>query len=125
MDHDVERPLAQILQQVVRQSRHREVAHILIALIAADLLGRVGQRVVGRVEWIDLLELEQGAVRHASGVVDLPPLEQVEEDVEGRGPRAGAHGGARLGQRLGDSEAVAGVVGHPGHQSAFAAEINS
>src|SRR5207302_2759316 len=125
MDDDVEWSLAQVLRQTLRQSRHREVAHIFVALVAADLFRRVGQGVEGRVERIDLLELEQRAVGHAARVVDLAALEQVEEDVQGRRPRAGAHGGARLGQRLGDGEAIPPIIGDAGHQRSLAAEIDA
>src|SRR5256886_17631180 len=81
--------------------------------------------VVGGVERIDLLELEERPVRHPAGIVDLPPLEQIQKDVEGRRPGADADGRAGLRQGLGDREAVATVVGHPRHQCSFAFQIDA
>src|SRR5256886_11429612 len=60
--------------------------------------------VVGGVERIDLLELEERPVRHPAGIVDLPPLEQIQKDVEGRRPGTDAHGRAdRKSTRLNSS----------------------
>ena len=58
-------------------------------------------------------------------VVDLAALEQVEEDVQRRGPCAGAHGRARLGQGLGDGETIPPIIGDARHQGALAAEIDA
>ncbi len=41
MDQDIERRVAEILHQALAQS-YREIADVLVALVAADFLGRVG-----------------------------------------------------------------------------------
>src|SRR5439155_16284584 len=94
-------------------------------LVAPDLLRCIRQGVVRGVQRIDLLELEEGPVRHAARVVDFSALEQVQENVEGGRPSAGAYGRAGLGQGLRDREAVASVVSHPRHQGPFASEIDA
>ena len=56
--------------------------------------------------------------------VELAALEQGLEDAEGRGPGAHADAGAGLGQRLGDGEAEAAVVGDAGDERPFAPQVD-
>src|SRR5438034_8249838 len=69
-----------VLHQPGREPPDREVPHVLITLAGPHVLGRVGERVVGGVEGIDLLELEQRAVRERARLVHLPALEQRSEE---------------------------------------------
>src|SRR6266550_6515890 len=80
MDHDVERPVAEILHQPLGEPGDREIAHVLVALVGANLVRGIRQRVERGIERIDLLELQERTVRQAARLVDLAALEQVQED---------------------------------------------
>ena len=102
----------------------REVALLLVALVLPHLGGSVGERVVCRVERVDLLELELPAVAQRHRLVHLPPLQHLEENAEGRRPGADGNRSARLGERLGDGEAEPAVVGDACDESPLAGEID-
>ena len=101
-----------------------EVALLLVALVLADLRRRVAQGVERRVERIDALELELAPVAEPHGLIHLSALEELREDAERRRPAPDAHAGAGLGQRLGDGEAEASVVGHAGDERALPGEVD-
>jgi hypothetical protein len=115
---DVERPLAEVGREALGEPGDREVAHVLVPLAPPQLLGRVGEGVERGVERVDALELKLGAVAQGERGVHLPALDQVEEDVERGRPRPHAHGGAGLGERLGDGEPEPPVIGHAGDERA-------
>ena len=110
--------------QPLRRPGDREVAVLLVALVLADLRGHVVERVVLGVERVDPLELELPPVGQLQRLVHLAALEQLLEDAERRRPGAHADGGARLGQRLGDGEAEAAVVGDAGDEGALPGEVD-
>ena len=122
--HDVERLVAEVLLEPLHHALDGEVALVLVPLVLADVGGDVGHRVVGGVERVDLLEFELAAVGERHRGVHLAALEQLLEDAEGRWPRAEADRGAGLGERLGDREAEAAVVGDTGHEGALAAKVD-
>jgi hypothetical protein len=121
---DVERLLAEVLREPAHQAVDGEVANLLVTLARAQLFGRVAERVERRVERVDLLEVEHAPIAEPARPIHLPALEQIEKDVERRRPRADRDAGPRLGERLGDREAIAAVIGHAGDECAAAREID-
>ena len=77
------------------------------------------------IQRIDALEGHLLAVRQAQRRVELAALEQRPEDAQRRRPGAETDAGAGLGQRLGDRESEAAIVGDTGDQSALAAQIDA
>ena len=124
MKHNVERLVAEVGREALRESTDGEVAHVFVALGFADLGRGIVERVVDRVEGIDALEGEQRAVAETAGLVHLPAFEQVEEDVERRRPGGDTHGGTGLREGLCDGEPEAAVVGDAGHEGTLAGEID-
>jgi len=122
--HDVERLLAEVGDERVRDAVDGAVADVLVALALAQLRRDLLVAVEHGVERIDLLEGEQRAVGEAARFVHLSALEKVQEDVEGGGPRADAYGGACLGEGLRDGEAEAAVVGHAGDEGTAAGQVD-
>src|SRR5213076_335730 len=77
VDDDIERAVAEILLQALRQSGDREIAHVLVALVAANLLRSLRQRVERGIEGIDLRGGGGGGGGGGARFVDLAALEQV------------------------------------------------
>ena len=59
MDHDVQGIPAEVRFDAASETIDAEVARVLVALAAANVLRRIGERVVRGIERIDLLELEK------------------------------------------------------------------
>ncbi len=96
----------------------------LYRLLARRSSGASARRIEGGVERVDPLEREEVAAGEPPRLVQLAAFDEVEEDVEGGRPGADADGGAGFGQRFGDGEAEAAVVGDAGDEGAFAGEID-
>src|SRR3954466_2216855 len=96
MDDDVQRVAAEITLDAPDHSVYTEVAGVLVALVGADVFGRVGEGVERGVEWIDLLELQQLSVGQPSRLVHLSALDQIHEDVERRRPGSDRDAGPRF-----------------------------
>jgi hypothetical protein len=121
---DVDPMRAEVALEAGGHAGDREVADFLVALARPDVLGGVVEGVVGGIERVDALELEELAVREAAGIVHLSAVDQVAEDVERRGPGGHADFGACFGQGLGDREAEAVVVGNASHEGALAGQVD-
>ena len=121
---DVERLVAEVGRDALREAADGEVADVLVALRFAHVAGRIAERVVHGVEGIDALEGEQRSIAQATGCIHLPAFEQVEKNVEGRRPCGHTHRGTGLGEGLRDGEAEAAVVGDARHEGALAGKID-
>src|SRR5437588_12439702 len=95
MDYDVQRVLTEVGLDAATETFDAEVAVVLVAFVVSDFLRRVGDRIVGGVQWIDLLEVEQFAVGHFARLVHLPALEESQADVERARPGAARTARAR------------------------------
>ena len=124
MKHDIERLLAEVVGDPLRQTADGEVADLLVPLRLAHLAGRILERIIDRVERVDALEGEQRSIAQRSGNVHLPAFEQIEKDVERRRPSGDTHRSAGLGEGLRDGEPEAAVVGDTRYEGAFAGEID-
>jgi hypothetical protein len=121
---DVERGGAEVVSQALGEPRDGEVAHVLVSLAGAQLLWRVGERVEGRVERVDPLELQLRAIGQLSRLVEFSALEEVEKDVECRRPGAHTDRSSGFGERLGNGEPEARVVRDARHECPPSGEVD-
>jgi hypothetical protein len=121
---DVHAARAEVRLQLRDGPLDAAVAVIAVALRLAQLHRHVLVRVEVGVEGVDALEAELAAVAHRQRRLHLA-LEQGAEDPEGGRPGAQADAGARLGQRLGDGEPEAAVIGDAGHERALAPKVDA
>src|SRR5690606_25137664 len=92
------------------ESLDGEVAGVAVALVLPDVLRRVFEAIVGRVQWRDAPELEWLTVEELAGVIKLSAFEHGAEDVECGWPGGHTHACPRLGEGLGNGESEAAVV---------------
>src|SRR6185312_727879 len=105
--------VAEILHQMMRNALNGKVTGARVALVRAQLLRCVAERVEGGVERVDLLEGEHAAGGEAARLVELAAFEEIEKDVERGRPCADDDRCARLRERLRDRKAVATIIRHP------------
>ena len=81
---------------------------------------------VTRADLADVVHRRLGLSRaESAGLVELPSLEQIHEDVERGRPRADADRGSSFRQRLGNREPVSRIVGDAGDERSAAGEVDS
>src|SRR5690606_3228775 len=108
MDENIEGSLgSKVILPVLRKTSNRKVATRGVTLVRLHVLGHVFHRVVGRVERVDLLELQHLRFskmprRELAVFVELSSFEHLLEDAHGGWPRGDAHLGAALVERSRD-----------------------
>src|SRR5206468_2476714 len=91
----------------------------------ADFRRCLVERVERGVQRINPLELERLSTGETGRFRHLSALDELGEDAERRWPASHADGCARLGERLGDGEPEAAIIGDAGDESTLSGEVDA